>query len=294
VEPPWRCVWEEIRVDDFCLWFYNPVSLSGLHSASLLSLLHSRNLIFVLIAGSPALEGLAQPSIFVGILLEGALGGSATFYGAVHAYASCGSCIRRPLTSSTAMPRMCPPQDLGSPELDSARNHLTAARRSAMFSVLQGLLILCNVLGNWVRRFFWSTVRINTLLDRTGCRFFQTLPIIRHQCRSRCCQPGLHFLLSPRVTARRIPARSTLETCLQGYQGIHLLHCNYLHNRSSASIFGTRILPLFPHIGKYLFSSVHFFVSCFLRASNHFNSSLFHVGTKRRLRNFRCAAIKIL
>ncbi|KAJ6576526.1 hypothetical protein DFH09DRAFT_1149581 [Mycena vulgaris] len=75
------------------------------------------NLIFTLVAGSPALEGLAQPCIFVGLLLEGLLGGSATFHGAVHAYAA----------------------DVS-----------FAGSWSTIFSVIQGLLLLCTVLGNWI------------------------------------------------------------------------------------------------------------------------------------------------
>ncbi|KAJ7104095.1 hypothetical protein B0H15DRAFT_808471 [Mycena belliarum] len=75
------------------------------------------NLIFVSVAGNPALEGLAQPCIFVGLLLEGFFGGSATFSGAVHAYAA----------------------DVS-----------FAGSWSTVFSVLQGLLILCTVLGNWI------------------------------------------------------------------------------------------------------------------------------------------------
>ncbi|KAJ7678856.1 hypothetical protein DFH06DRAFT_499300 [Mycena polygramma] len=74
------------------------------------------NLAFVLIASSPALEGLAQPLIFVGFLLNGLLGGEATFQGAVHAYAA----------------------DVS-----------PAGSWSSIFSVLQGLFILCSVLGSW-------------------------------------------------------------------------------------------------------------------------------------------------
>ncbi|KAF7336664.1 hypothetical protein MVEN_02101200 [Mycena venus] len=75
------------------------------------------NLVFVLIASSPALDGLAQPCIFIGLLFEGLLGGSATFLGAVHAYAA----------------------DVS-----------PAGSWSGIFSVLQGLLILCHVLGSWI------------------------------------------------------------------------------------------------------------------------------------------------
>ncbi|KAJ7494796.1 hypothetical protein B0H11DRAFT_2003409 [Mycena galericulata] len=75
------------------------------------------NLLFVLIASSPALEGLVQPCLFVGLILEGLLGGSAAFHGAIHAYAA----------------------DVS-----------PAGSWSAVFSVLQGVIILCSVLGNWV------------------------------------------------------------------------------------------------------------------------------------------------
>ncbi|KAJ7364085.1 hypothetical protein DFH08DRAFT_838302 [Mycena albidolilacea] len=75
------------------------------------------NLIFILITRSPALEGLAQPCIFIGLLLEGLLGGSATLQGAVHAY------------TADVSP---------------------AGSWSAMFSVLQGLFLLCTVLGSGI------------------------------------------------------------------------------------------------------------------------------------------------
>ncbi|KAJ7707654.1 hypothetical protein B0H17DRAFT_1033454 [Mycena rosella] len=75
------------------------------------------NVIFTLVAGSPALEGFAQPCMFIGLLVEGLLGGSATFNGAVHAYAA----------------------DVS-----------FAGSWSSIFSVLQGLFLLCSVLGNWI------------------------------------------------------------------------------------------------------------------------------------------------
>ncbi|KAF8206372.1 major facilitator superfamily domain-containing protein [Mycena galopus ATCC 62051] len=75
------------------------------------------NLIFALIASNPALDSLAQPCIFIGLLFEGLLGGSATIQGAVHAYAA----------------------DVS-----------PAGSWSGMFSVLQGLLILCSVLGSGI------------------------------------------------------------------------------------------------------------------------------------------------
>ncbi|KAJ6513201.1 hypothetical protein C8R45DRAFT_962789 [Mycena sanguinolenta] len=75
------------------------------------------NIIFALIASNPALDGLAPPCIFIGLLVEGLLGGSATLQGAVHAYAA----------------------DVS-----------PAGSWSGMFSVLQGLLILCSVLGSWI------------------------------------------------------------------------------------------------------------------------------------------------
>ncbi|KAJ7274346.1 hypothetical protein B0H12DRAFT_1088263 [Mycena haematopus] len=72
------------------------------------------NLIFALIASNPAF-GLAQPCIFIGLLVEGLLGGSATIQGSVHAYVA----------------------DVS-----------PAGSWSGMFSVLQGLLIVCSVLGS--------------------------------------------------------------------------------------------------------------------------------------------------
>ncbi|KAJ7756486.1 hypothetical protein DFH07DRAFT_481450 [Mycena maculata] len=75
------------------------------------------NLVFVLIASSPALEGLVQPCIFLALLLEGFLGGSATFYAAVHAY-----------TADVA----------------------PAGSWSTLFSLLQGLVILLSIMGNWI------------------------------------------------------------------------------------------------------------------------------------------------
>ncbi|KAJ6531842.1 hypothetical protein B0H19DRAFT_1188839 [Mycena capillaripes] len=75
------------------------------------------NLIFVLVASSPALQGLAQPLMFTGVLLEGLLGGSATLQGAVNAY------------TADVSP---------------------AGSWSTMFSMLQGLLVLSNVLGGGI------------------------------------------------------------------------------------------------------------------------------------------------
>ncbi|KAJ6494871.1 hypothetical protein C8R47DRAFT_1266749 [Mycena vitilis] len=86
------------------------------------------NVAFVLIAGSSALEGLAQPLIFVGFLLNGLLGGEATFQGAVHA------CLPRRILV------------LISPYF-GIRSDVVS--RSSIFSVLQGLFILCTVLGSW-------------------------------------------------------------------------------------------------------------------------------------------------
>ncbi|KAJ7126943.1 hypothetical protein C8R44DRAFT_109173 [Mycena epipterygia] len=95
-------------------WFSRLGDMHGRRYALMIPVLGSilLNLIFTLIAGNPALGGLAQPCIFVGLLLEGLLGGSATFRGAVHAYAAdvspAGSCV------------------------------------------LQGVLLLCTILGSWI------------------------------------------------------------------------------------------------------------------------------------------------
>ncbi|KAJ7650155.1 hypothetical protein FB45DRAFT_887108 [Roridomyces roridus] len=75
------------------------------------------NLVCVVFATTPALENLAQPFIFAGIVFEALLGGSATFNGALHAYAA----------------------DVS-----------PAGSWSTVFSVLRGLLVLCTVLGNWI------------------------------------------------------------------------------------------------------------------------------------------------
>ncbi|KAJ6619809.1 hypothetical protein B0H10DRAFT_1946620 [Mycena sp. CBHHK59/15] len=80
-------------------WWSRLGDMYGRRYALMVSVLGSvlLNLIFALVARSPALENVAQPFIFVGMLLEGLLGGSATFQGAVHAYTSdvslAGSCV---------------------------------------------------------------------------------------------------------------------------------------------------------------------------------------------------------
>ncbi|KAJ7019926.1 hypothetical protein C8F04DRAFT_1146208 [Mycena alexandri] len=100
-------------------WWSRLGDMHGRRYALMVSVLGSilLNLIFTVIASSPTLEGLAQPSIFAGLLLEGLLGGSTTFQGAVHAYAA----------------------DVS-----------PAGSWSAVFSVLQGLFILSTVLGSWI------------------------------------------------------------------------------------------------------------------------------------------------
>ncbi|KAJ7158712.1 hypothetical protein C8R46DRAFT_1195191 [Mycena filopes] len=100
-------------------WWSRLGDMHGRRYALMVSVLGSilLNLVFIVIASSPALEGLAQPSILVGLLLEGLLGGSTTFQGAVHAYAA----------------------DVS-----------PAGSWSAIFSVLQGLFILSTVLGSWI------------------------------------------------------------------------------------------------------------------------------------------------
>ncbi|KAJ7773326.1 hypothetical protein B0H16DRAFT_145572 [Mycena metata] len=100
-------------------WWSRLGDMHGRRYALMVSVLGSilLNLIFIVIASSPALEGLAQPFIFIGLLFEGLLGGSTTFQGAVHAYAA----------------------DVS-----------PAGSWSAIFSVLQGLFILSTVLGSWI------------------------------------------------------------------------------------------------------------------------------------------------
>ncbi|KAF7374847.1 hypothetical protein MSAN_00370700 [Mycena sanguinolenta] len=104
VESPWGYAREEVSVNCLGSWLNGPMYTLS-------------NLIFALIASNPALDSLAQPCIFVGLLVEGLLGGAATLQGAIHAYAA----------------------DVS-----------PAGSWSGMFSVLQGLLVLCSILGSWI------------------------------------------------------------------------------------------------------------------------------------------------
>ncbi|KAK7033166.1 hypothetical protein R3P38DRAFT_2921131 [Favolaschia claudopus] len=100
-------------------WWSRLGDMHGRRYALMVSVLGSilLNTIFMFVASSSSVGGLAQPCIFIGLLFEGLLGGSATLNGAAHAY------------SADVSP---------------------AGSWSSMFSVLQGLFILCNVLGSWV------------------------------------------------------------------------------------------------------------------------------------------------
>ncbi|KAJ7285051.1 hypothetical protein C8J57DRAFT_1290293 [Mycena rebaudengoi] len=73
------------------------------------------NLLFAVVAGSPTLGHVAQPCMFIGLVIEGVLGGPATYHAAVHAYAS----------------------DVS-----------PAGSWSTIFSVIQGLSILSTILGH--------------------------------------------------------------------------------------------------------------------------------------------------
>lgn len=72
-------------------------------------------------------EGFAKPCAFLGLLLEGLLGGTATFRAAVHAYVlrQTPSALSGSANYTAILPTL-PPQDLGlSVELVLAVNHLT-------------------------------------------------------------------------------------------------------------------------------------------------------------------------
>ncbi|KAJ7170733.1 hypothetical protein C8R43DRAFT_1149928 [Mycena crocata] len=100
-------------------WWSRFGDIYGRRYALMISVLGSilLNLIFTAVAGSPSLEGLAQPCIFIGLLLEGLLGGSATFHGAIHAY------------TADVSP---------------------AGSWSTIFSILQAIVLSCTVFGSWI------------------------------------------------------------------------------------------------------------------------------------------------